>query len=207
VYSISVFIIATLITELDFLEKLAALSWGRKEYWEYRIALTKATRGEREAKVANEAMASQEFWVNVPRSEVVKNLLARESRILVLVTRFFSINLPDARFESNVALRSSSGETAVIDALVRTPNEDFILEIKTVQPRASLQKAIDQLRRYLALYTAVAGPARRVRGILVVPENTRAETIVDDDIAILRYDDSLTKFINEEEFQEWISAI
>lgn len=33
VYALSIFIVATFITKLDFLENLAALFWGRSEFW------------------------------------------------------------------------------------------------------------------------------------------------------------------------------
>ena len=32
IYAVSIFIIATLVTDLEFLEKLAAIVWDRKEY-------------------------------------------------------------------------------------------------------------------------------------------------------------------------------
>ena len=37
VYALAIFIVATLVTELDFLEKLAAIFWNREKYWEYRL--------------------------------------------------------------------------------------------------------------------------------------------------------------------------
>lgn len=37
VYALSIFIIATLVTDLDFLEKIAALLWNREKYWEYKM--------------------------------------------------------------------------------------------------------------------------------------------------------------------------
>lgn len=36
VYALSIFIVATLVTDLDFLEKLAAMAWNRDKYWDYR---------------------------------------------------------------------------------------------------------------------------------------------------------------------------
>lgn len=37
VYALSIIIIATLVTELEFLEKVMSLLWDRKYYWDYRI--------------------------------------------------------------------------------------------------------------------------------------------------------------------------
>lgn len=39
IYGLSVIIIATLITELEFLEKVMALFWNRKDYWDYRAQI------------------------------------------------------------------------------------------------------------------------------------------------------------------------
>lgn len=54
-YGLAIFIVATLVTDLDFLEKLAALFWNRDKYWEYQ--LQKQTRADAEAKAAKEANA------------------------------------------------------------------------------------------------------------------------------------------------------
>ncbi|MGO4475510.1 hypothetical protein AB4Z32_04565 [Massilia sp. 2TAF26] len=53
VYALGIFIIATLVTDLDFLEKLAAIFWNRDKYWEYRLGT--ASPAQVAAKVATEA--------------------------------------------------------------------------------------------------------------------------------------------------------
>ena len=52
-YGLAIFIVATLVTDLDFLEKLAALFWNRDKYWEYQ--LKKQSPDEETAKAAKEA--------------------------------------------------------------------------------------------------------------------------------------------------------
>ena len=52
-YGLAIFIVATLVTDLDFLEKLAALFWNRDKYWEYQ--LKKQSPDAAEAKAAKEA--------------------------------------------------------------------------------------------------------------------------------------------------------
>lgn len=52
-YGLAIFIVATLVTDLDFLEKLAALFWNRDKYWEYQ--LKKQSPDETAAKAAKEA--------------------------------------------------------------------------------------------------------------------------------------------------------
>ncbi|MFP3369231.1 hypothetical protein [Pseudomonas sp. SIMBA_068] len=54
-YGLAIFIVATLVTDLDFLEKLAALFWNRDKYWEYQ--LQKQTIADAEDKAAKEAAA------------------------------------------------------------------------------------------------------------------------------------------------------
>lgn len=46
IYAIALIIVATLITELEFLEKLMALLWNRKDYWQFQefLAMTKVTQ-------------------------------------------------------------------------------------------------------------------------------------------------------------------
>lgn len=48
-YALSIFIVATLVTELEFLEKLAALFTNRKEYWEWRSKQSTEAEAERKA--------------------------------------------------------------------------------------------------------------------------------------------------------------
>jgi hypothetical protein len=52
-YGLAIFIVATLVTDLDFLEKLAAFFWNRDKYWEYQ--LKKQSPDAAEAKAAKEA--------------------------------------------------------------------------------------------------------------------------------------------------------
>ncbi len=54
VYGLAIFIVATLVTDLDFLEKLAALFWNRDKYWDYR--LKQASRQELEEKARRDAV-------------------------------------------------------------------------------------------------------------------------------------------------------
>lgn len=51
VFALSVFVIATLVTDLEFLEKLAAIAWNRKEYWDFK--LKDASAAEVRQKLAN----------------------------------------------------------------------------------------------------------------------------------------------------------
>jgi hypothetical protein len=52
-YGLAIFIVATLVTELGFLEKIAALVWNRGKYWDWMIA--KETSSEADARVAETA--------------------------------------------------------------------------------------------------------------------------------------------------------
>lgn len=69
VYALAIFIIATLVTELDFLEKLAALFWNRDKYWEYRLG--RATQDQKRERIAEEARKDLEAEVaTLPQPEV-----------------------------------------------------------------------------------------------------------------------------------------
>ena len=201
VYILSVFIIATFITQLDFLENIAALIWGREGFWKYRIEVTKATRGEKAAKIADEAMQFSLVSPVLPRSQIIRNLLQKEGRLLYALRAFFSM-LPYARFTTNVAVRFP-GRTAVIDAIAETPRQAFLIEVKTSGNTRVYRESIAQLRHHISIYAAVGN--KPVRGILVVPQAADVETGREDEIAILRYDENTMAFINAEAIYEWIS--
>lgn len=57
VYALAIFIIATLVTELSFLENIAAIFWNREKYWEYMMK--KASVSELKAKRQEEALEEQ----------------------------------------------------------------------------------------------------------------------------------------------------
>jgi hypothetical protein len=54
VYGMSIFIIATIITKLDFLENLAAIFSKDAHYWNYKIAVNNATKEEVRKKATEE---------------------------------------------------------------------------------------------------------------------------------------------------------
>jgi len=54
VYALAIFITATLVTELEFLERLAAIFWGRDKYFEFLKG--KATASEKETAIRAEAV-------------------------------------------------------------------------------------------------------------------------------------------------------
>jgi hypothetical protein len=62
-YALAIFIVATLVTELSFLEKIAALIWNRGKFWDWMIA--KESTPEAEARIAEQARSEAEAAIPI----------------------------------------------------------------------------------------------------------------------------------------------
>lgn len=64
VYGVAIFIVATLVTELEFLEKLAAIVWRQKEYWDYRLRDSSRKEIEEKRKAETMSLETSESAMN-----------------------------------------------------------------------------------------------------------------------------------------------
>ena len=64
IYALSIIIVATLVTELEFLEKLMALIWNRPEYWKYQIEAKQQTTNINVDTKIKELSQEVESWRN-----------------------------------------------------------------------------------------------------------------------------------------------
>lgn len=167
VYAISIFIIATLITRLDFLENLAAIAWGRKEVWNYR----KATIEEVREKRGSSAISTPKEAIN---TLVLENSLSpaetegvTELKILAALTES---GLFQQGFDREMTLVSPNGTKYILDAVGHRPEANYIIEIKVGSDPQSLASGIIQLKRYMTAYRNIAKNleiSSNVRGLLV----------------------------------------
>lgn len=172
VHVIAVFVIATLVTELEFLEKLAALIWNRKEYWDYKI--TTAGASDIKEKITREVEAeilealeiddvesigvvenepeglmeiSQAVTKNIDKDDVIKATLTTEAEILMEFRR----QLRGKKITLELRILSENSRS-IIDAIVETPNVHYIVEAKSKKTKLILSKAVEQLDRYRKEY-------------------------------------------------------
>lgn len=224
VYALAIFVVATLVTELDFLEKLAALLWKNDKYWDYRTG--QAPPGRIEARVAEDTVkdlvaeastpseavqangqtgthqgpADVEVPANAPADEdaiapstplasenasSIKfnvNFASHELKALIQENVSFehrvlaALSGPDSPFENahvttGFTLTSPHGQLVEIDALVKTREADYLVEIKaTTGPVAMLsagrhlERATVEYRHYLRQ----GKNPRTVLGMLIV---------------------------------------
>lgn len=73
VYTISLIIIATLVTELEFLEKLMALLWNREKYWEYLLKKLQTEQGGAFTPTSVEDKTA-EATTNVARNNLLRDI-------------------------------------------------------------------------------------------------------------------------------------
>lgn len=214
VYAVGTFIIATLVTELEFLEKLAAIAWGRKEYWDY--LMQKATKSEVKEKIGKEFSEQKMFFydqsflksqVNVVRDKkkFVEKVLEFENEVL---NRFVSEGglFPRHHVKRQVALSWGSKKRIVIDAVADGPNYFYLIEVKMATDIRALRRAADQLKSYSAIYKDYLRERKlpaNVRFLIIAPNFSECPEFIGD-VAILRYDTETKKFINRNAIHEWI---
>lgn len=246
VYAVGIFIIATLVTELDFLEKLAAIFWNREKYWEYRMK--KASSSEIEAKRESEAEeesetratetgllapedlsvastideitlqqpkeASPQFEKMVKEPEAPKNVLPTEEtsmsslafeRAVLRAIKLDKWPLMPGKINTEMKVVAKDGTEMVYDAIINTPEIDYILEIKNYKNPNSLYNVLSQLRgsvAYYENYLAERGIAKQIIPIAVVPSHLNAPSIFKDWLRVLKYDTSKQSFVNANDFKK-----
>lgn len=191
VYALGVFVAATLVAEIEFLEKLAALAWNRSEYWVY---LTKATKEEVDKKLAEE--------------EADQSSLAA------------SAGLPDRRsfplrFHRSVlsALKTRSGPFAhvgpmreevkivdprtvhIVDAVVAKGDHLFVIEIKAGTTKPALRSGLKQLRTYMKPLANMKQDLSVVTLVLIVPAGKDVPDQFEEAV-VLQYDLETESFTN-----------
>lgn len=209
-YIVVIFIIGSFVTPLEFLENIAAIFWGRKEVWDYRKAIRRATPIERETKLAAEAEAPADtlsLQPRFPKSEVVRRLLAKEENVLNKARQLLA-QLGTVRFMPNVALHLQSGMNIVLDAIADMPRQIFVIEVKTIAVPSLEHMGIGNLRAALVAINAInalSNVPRPARGLLVVLAASNLPDIMDDEIAVLKYDEQLN-FTNAKTVLDWMRA-
>jgi len=206
VYALAIFIVATFITKLDFLENIAAIFWGRSEFWEYKASLSKATPVEVQNKIDDEI--KQKPILRKPSETIVsmrtKALQFETSAIAALKT---SMIFPQCQIRTQVRLRVGQRVRYVIDAIVYTPKTNYIIEIKSYYNTRILERTVDQVQDYMKAYIAFKIKNHiipNIKGIIVIPSRVSVGDDLIRGIAILKFDLNSDSFTNTEVIKKWI---
>lgn len=222
VYSLAIFIVATLVTDLDFLEKIAALFWNRDKYWEYRMG--QATPSEVEARVASEA--KQEIEAEGSTSTEAKPEEVREGRDPSAIRSFVADAMSferavhhaliagqgpfaPAKINTNRKLLSSSG-AIVLDAIIETPTVDYVVEIKYSKRLHVLLNALATAERGVRAYRAYLnerGVVKEVIPVAVIPASVSAPSLFRGVLPVLQFDNAEQQFVNQEKFLEAVQTL
>lgn len=200
VYGVSVFIIATMITKLEFLENLAAIVWGRDKFFEMRIGLAST-------KDIKENLEAEENQLLTGIQKVLKPKNIREDIINFENTVLYNL-LNEKLFlqvKNELALKVEN-RSYFVDALGLTSDKDFFIEIKMTDRTGIILSSINKLKEIMSIYSQnnkyfLLG--RDFKGILVVKSTSKVDDIING-VFVLKFDEQQNKFINIEKLKEFI---
>lgn len=215
IYALTIFLIATFITKLDFLENLAAIFWNREKFWDYRLGLlAKATPKEKDDKFnleVEEVSSSKNTSMSVPL--VAKNLKEKVMKFEKDVIKSLESSNTFIKLTPNVKFVSNDSpnfkKTRIIDTLGQTNETDYMIDIKYALDKRRVESSIHKIISYIELYKEyMYGEAiligRPVKGIIVIPAKIEFDNFVNDNIAVLKFDEDSKEFTNLDKFKEWV---
>jgi len=221
VYTCTVFIVATIITNLDFLEKLAAILMRSKEYWDHQNkALEKANLSEildsKKEEATNElAVESTTNIVTANANNKVDPVSVKDrmNTIINFENRILSLLVdPDKglflqhHFFTGMRLKDKN-RIMIFDAIAEGPNTTYIIEIKATGRKKIVEDALIQITKYMAAYeNSQLENAKKtaVRGIIVLPVNENISDFCSTTIGVLKFDPSTETFTNKDVLFNWI---
>ncbi len=223
VYTISVFVIATLVTELQFLEKIAALIWNRKEYWAYLSGHATKEEIEGKAKAEVEAELEKEDVTGedevepveeveqvpdgitdieeasprkVDKNQLLLNTLQFEKSVLYALEKG-NIPFDFKRIHKEFRL-TRGGRVFIIDGIIETQNVHYLVEIKNIARPSGLVNAVHQVKTYKENYENFLRE-RKVRAsvqpLIIVPDGINTP-ISYNGVPVVRFTKSQNNFLN-----------
>jgi len=215
VYAVGIFIVATLVTELAFLEKLAAIAWNRKEYWQY--LLEKASPKDIEDKRRKEVLEDQEAgepsqskarvqaterkaYLTQARSKL-QSILLFEKDATEALRRDGQMLFGTSRVSDHVKLKGKTGNV-VIDAVASAGDKHFVVEIKAYKHPKSVRHAASAVSEAATSYATFLLERNRsgiLCPVLVLPSELSGFKPLS--VPVLKFDSVSKQFTNIEEFQ------
>ena len=186
-YFASIFVIATAVTELEFLQNLAAIIRGNKEYFDFKKeTLTHTQREEKVAREQEEISKASENRkqgdvkaahtksapeITFQRAPEIGKILQYESKALERVEKYLGNSI-----ERNVLVKGSDGRQIELDGLIPSVVDDMvpekIIEVKFI-------KSPNDLARILKLFPRIENMGRTYRSITKKIANIHFVLIID----------------------------
>ncbi|WP_299710360.1 hypothetical protein [uncultured Tenacibaculum sp.] len=222
VYTIAIFIIATLVTELEFLEKIAALIWNRKEYWTYLQGKAKnneiedKTKKQIEDDLSNEQIDDVDEVESIDEPEIIPKGIADVLSIpkhddpAVLVhqalnferTVLQKLNKKTIPFKFNRLKRkvhlTSNRVRYIVDVIIETKDTHYVIEVKKTDKMLYIEAANTELNSYVDLYRNYLDERNisvEIQPLIIVPKNKNLPENVND-TPIIQYDFQSQSFLN-----------
>lgn len=224
VYTISVFVIATLVTELQFLEKIAALIWNRKEYWKYlesatveeiRNKVESDVESEFEKENSDEADEAQKIDsvnesadeegedifkdIGKGRKELINEAIQFERDVLNHIEE--SMPFSYKRFKREVII-TSGAKSYVLDGIIETDEVHYLLEIKNINRASTLYRGINQIEIFANAYKNFLRERNMyvsVQPLFIIPDKMNLGESIND-IPIVRFNQSDKKFYHLQKY-------
>jgi hypothetical protein len=228
VYAVGLFVVATLVTELQFLEKIAAIIWNRKEYWRHLEKASKAAIEEkRTAEILEDLGPStgSDLKPRLPREEASR---ARDFAVeaqpgfsrLVDLSRKFEAEVvhalktgkapfPVTSVETQMSVSLKVGER-VIDAIAINDKFHFMIEIRYQSAGKRLFVAAMQamaLSQYYREYLAERQVQAYVAPLLIIPSGPGAPTGQLMGTLVLQFDSLTQQFVGNDEFNDLLKKL
>jgi predicted Holliday junction resolvase-like endonuclease len=173
VYFAAVFIVATAVTELAFLEKLAAIIRGNKEYFDYQKELLSVKESQERAleEIVSDDEERENTTPHIQKSDAVVSGYAIEQLALSYIEKRLAEPL-----ERNVRFSGRSGSVAVeFDGVAQRGGgrPDVLVEVKLLGSRSLEEAARLFGKRALLIqdrYQKITGRRSTVRLLIVVPD-------------------------------------
>ena len=175
-YFSAIFIIATAVTELEFLQNLAAIIRGNSDYFDYKKeALSK------EEKEIKEKQENKKLGITMTaKSTVIKatdkqapNFLQVEDAAMENLAKRYNYNI-----ERNVRLKNTQGQAVEFDGLVTgDEGSDTIIEVKYIKDIGSVRDVWRFSEIYedrAKMYKQITGRAVKIHPVFVVNEKSEA---------------------------------
>ncbi|MEG3620178.1 hypothetical protein V5T82_17065 [Magnetovibrio sp. PR-2] len=204
VYFISIFVVATTITDTQFLEKIFALSMRSEKFFDYLIADANKEEAKRKAEAdlardtsntdaddveAVEPISPEDVGpegiedgleepVHTPiKADLVNQAMAFEEAV---ITNLNQKNIPfEFQDVLGMAKITSGPKTYLLDAIIQTKAVHYIIEIKVAERPSALINAVEQLELYKSAYEGYLKERRTkaaVQPLIIVPHSSRVSS-------------------------------
>lgn len=175
-YFAAIFIIATAVTELEFLQNLAAIIRGNSDYFDYKKeALSKEEKEKKEQQENKKLGITMTATPTVIKAadKLTPNFLQVEDAAMENIAKRYNYNI-----ERNVRIKNSKGQEVEFDGLVTGEEDsDTIIEVKYIRDIGRVRDVWRFSEIYedrAKMYKQITGRAVKIHPVFVVSEKSDA---------------------------------